>query len=307
MRRLRYRIEYLALSSYAALICALPRTWALRGGEWVGELAWRLRLRREVVLENLAGALPGRSPQELRAIGRASSRNFGRASTEFARVAGRDRTEVSRYVEFEGLDDLRAALSAGNGAVVVTGHIGSWALYFSALACLGVQTALLVGRQSNPMVDRFIHDIPDETMQLIGKGKLAPRHVLRALKGGRAVIFVADQYSRVGAFLPFLGRPARTLTLPGAILARDPTRPLFIMTGKHLGGGKHRVRLVRQPAFTESSTPEQIAAHCNERLGRAVLETPDQYFWHHRRWKMVASHGDLPTQDEVDQIMARSD
>lgn len=306
MRRLRYRIEFLALSAYSALICAIPRPWALRGGEWIGELAWRLGLRRRVVLENLAGALPARSSQELRAIGRASSRNFGRATTEFVRFAGADGARVSRFVEFEGLDELQEALRPGNGAIVVTGHIGSWALYFSALDRLGVPTALLVGRQANPMVDRFIHGIPDRTMRMIGKGKLAPRHILRSLKEGRAVIFVADQYSRVGTFLPFLGRPARTLTLPGAILARDVTRPLFIMVGTHIGGGRHRVRLVPQVPFAASSTPEEIAAHCNEQLGRAILESPEQYFWHHRRWKMLAGHGDLPSQEELDEIMGRS-
>lgn len=307
MRRLRYRIEYLALSSYAAIICALPRAWALRSGEWMGELAWRLRLRRKVVLENLAAALPNRSSRELRAIGRTSSRNFGRATTEFARVAGRDRGELSRYVEFDGLEDLEAALAEGNGALIVTGHIGSWALYFSALACFDVSTALLVGRQSNPMVDRFIHDIPAGSLQLIGKGTLAPRHVLRSLKSGRAVIFVADQYSRVGQFLPFLGRPARTLTLPGAILARDPTRPLFVMAGTHTGHGRHRVRLERQPPPGASCTPEQIARHCNDRLGEAILEAPDQYFWHHRRWKVVAHHENTPSQEELDELMSRSD
>ena len=307
LRRLRYGIEYLALSSYSALIGALPRAWALRSGEWIGELAWRLRLRRKVVLENLSGSFPGRPSQELLDIGRASSRNFGRATTEFARVAGRDRGELDRYVDFEGLDDLRSALAEGNGAVIVTGHIGSWALYFSALACFDVPTALLVGRQSNPMVDRFIHNIPGGALQLIGKGKLAPRHVLRSLKQGRAVIFVADQYSRVGTFLPFLGRPARTLILPGSIVARDRSRPLFIMTGGHTGDGHHRVRLVRQPAPEASATAEQISAFCNERLGDAIASAPDQYFWHHRRWKVVGDHEGTPTQDELDEIMARSD
>lgn len=307
MRRLRYRVEYLALSCYSAVICAMPRSWALRAGEWIGELAWRLRLRRKVVLDNLTAALPGRSRHELCEIGRASSRNFGRATTEFARVAGGDRSVVHHYVEVEGLEQLKAALESGNGALIVTGHIGSWALYFSALALFDVPTALLVGRQSNPMVDRFIHDIPGDAFQLIGKGPLAPRHILRSLKDGRAVIFVADQYSRVGTFLPFLGRPARTLTLPGAILARDPTRALFIMAGQHIGGGRHRVRLLRQPPFDPCCSPEQISKHCNERLGEVIAATPDQYFWHHRRWKVVDSHENTPSQDELDDIMARSD
>lgn len=307
MRRLRFLLEHLALSCYAALVCALPRRWALRSGEWLGELAWLLRLRRSVVLENLNAALPGRSAAALHDIGRRSSRNFGRATTEFARVGGRDRAELDRYVSFDGLDQVEAALEEGNGALIVTGHIGSWALYFSALACYDVPTALLVGRQSNPMVDRFIHEIPGGALQLIGKGTLAPRHVLRALKSGRAVIFVADQYSRVGTFLRFLGRPARTLMLPGAILAKDPSRPLFIMTGRHLGDGTHRVRFARIPPPESPCTAEQIAQRCNDRLGDAILAAPDQYFWHHRRWKVVASHENTPSPEELEQIMARSD
>jgi hypothetical protein len=190
--KLRHHLEYGAVVALAASLRALPRGAALAAGAALGQLGWWLRIRRSVVLANLAQALPAKTDGERRRIAARAARNFGRTVAEFVRFAGSDRRRVGELVHLEGVAELRAALASGTGAIVVTAHLGAWALYVTALAAAGIPSALLVGRQHNPKVQRFILGIPGDAVEFVPKSKGAPRDVLRCLREGRAVVMVAD-------------------------------------------------------------------------------------------------------------------
>src|SRR5690606_10818380 len=136
--------------------------------------------------------------------------------------------------------------------------------------------------------DEFILSIPGDAVRFISKGRTSPREVLRALGDGRAVVMVADQHSGPrGEVAPFLGRPASTLPLPGALAARNHT-PIFLMAGHRVTRGTHLVRLTRlapPPPGDESAVRHAVTVACNQALGAAILAHPDQYFWYHRRWR----------------------
>jgi KDO2-lipid IV(A) lauroyltransferase len=287
--RARYHLEYGSVVVLAALLRALPRAVALRVGAALGQLGWWLRIRRALVLANLAQAFPDTTRSHRRRIAVRAARNFGRTAAEFVRFAGSDRQRVGELVRLEGVGALREALAAGGGAIVVTAHVGAWALYVTALAAAGIPSALLVGRQHNPKVQRFILGIPGEAVYFVPKSKGAPRDIMRCLRDGRAVVMVADHNAgRRGEFAPFLGKVASTLPLPGAIAARHGT-PIFLMAGRRVSPGGHRVEINRLQLphdDDEERLRHGITVACNEALGKVILACPDQYFWYHRRWRV---------------------
>jgi KDO2-lipid IV(A) lauroyltransferase len=284
----RYHLEYGSVVVLAALLRAMPRAVALKIGAALGQLGWWLRIRRRVVLSNLTQVFPSATPRERRRIAVRAARNFGRTAAEFVRFAGSDRERVGELVRVDGIEELRQALAAGGGAIVVTAHLGAWALYVTALAAARIPSALLVGRQHNPKVQRFILGIPGEAVHFVPKSKGAPRDILRCLREGRAVVMVADHRAgRHGELAPFLGRVASTLALPGAIAARHGT-PIFRMAGRRVTVGAHLVELSRVALPVEGDEERrrhEITVACNDALGRAILACPEQYFWYHRRWR----------------------
>jgi KDO2-lipid IV(A) lauroyltransferase len=286
--RARYHLEYGSVVVLAALLRALPRGVALELGAALGQLGWWLRIRRRLVLSNLAQAFPTAAPRERRRIAVRAARNFGRTVAEFVRFAGSDRARVGELVRLEGVEALREALAAGGGAIVVTAHLGAWALYVTALASAGIPSALLVGRQHNPKVQRFILGIPGEAVRFVPKSKGAPRDIMRSLRDGCAVVMVADHNAgRRGEFAPFLGKVASTLPLPGAIAARHRT-PIFVMAGRRVTNAEHRVEITRLSlphGDDEERLRHEITVACNEALGKVLLACPEQYFWYHRRWR----------------------
>lgn len=285
---LRHRLEYAGLVGFAHVLRALPRPLAVEVGAGIGALGWWLGIRRSLVLANLAQALPGLSVREHRRIAVRAATNFGRTTAEFVRFPGADRHRLSELVQLVGVEEVRQALAEGRGAIVVTAHLGSWALYVTALAAAGVPSALIVGKQHNLKVDDFILSIPGDAVRFISKGRTSPREVLRSLHEGRAVVMVADQHSGPrGVVAPFLGRPASTLPLPGAFAARSST-PICLMAGHRVSHGTHLVTLTRlrlQVPDDEAAARMAVTVACNEALGKAILAHPDQYFWYHRRWR----------------------
>lgn len=286
---LRNLIEITALLAIAWPIRALPRSLALRLGAALGTFGWATGIRRSLVLAQLEQAFPHSTPKERLALGRAAARNLGRTVAEFLRFAGRDRKRIAELIELEGLAELRQELAAGQGALLVTAHLGAWALYTTALATAGIPTALLVGKQRNPYVDRLILGIPGDVVRFISKGKQAPRQILECLRDGHAVVMVADHYiSSEAVWAPFLGKNASTLPLPGALIEKR-NLPLFLMRGLRREGGRHHLA-VRRLNVTEGLVGDElrlaVAVLCNEELGKEILACPEQYWWYHNRFKV---------------------
>ncbi len=277
------------MRAIAAGLRALPRSVALALGAALGQIGWWSGIRRRLVLANLAQALPTATPRERRAIAVKAARNFGRTVCEFLRFSGADRRQILDLIRIEGLDVVQAALAEGRGAVLVTPHLGAWALYVTALAAAGVPSALLVGVQRNPKVNQLILAIPGDAVQFISKAKSSPREILKALQANKVMVMVADHYSSdQKVFVPFLGRDAYTLPLPGSLVARHRL-PLLLMAGHRVAAGRHVLRLHRIAVPKRDTVEEmrlEVARQCNAALGEAILEHPEQYFWYHNRWKI---------------------
>lgn len=287
--KIRHWVEYVFALGFCWIFRLLPRTLALQAGALLGQLAWILGIRKKLVMANLDRVFPGLSAAERESLAARSARNFGRTVAEYARLNGNDQNHLDRFVEVEGGGEtLKQALEEGKGALVVTGHLGAWALYMGALRLIDVAPALLVGRHHNVKFDQLILNIPGKNAQFISKGPTAPRHVLKCLKENRAVVMVADQRSSMGLLSPFLGHPAMSLALPGAIIAKHRV-PLFLLDGYRAEGGKHKlvIRKIDIPSGLEGEELRQVVTdRCNEAIGATVLRHPDQYFWYHRRWRI---------------------
>lgn len=287
---LQHRLEYSALVVTAFLLRVMPRRLALLAGAGIGWLGWTLRIRRDVVLSNLAQAFPDLSQRERIRIAARAARNFGRTVTEFLRFGGRDRERTLELVRVQGLEELRAAQSRERGAIIVTGHLGAWALYVAALGMSGIPTALLVGRQRNPKVDAMINSLPGKHVSFVSHGRQAPRELLQNLAAGKAMVMVADQHGGPrGTVAPFFGKETSTLSLPGALVVRQDL-PLFMMAGHRTNEGPHILSLRRLDVPPGNGSDEEtrrlrITTLCNRAIADAVLEHPDQYFWYHRRYR----------------------
>lgn len=294
--RVRNRLEVVLVRALQGVERVLGRRAAGAVVAAAGRLAYRpLGIRRATVEGHLRQAFPDRDEAWVRRTAAAAYAHLGREGLSLLRLYRLGPADVVRETRVvEGLEALRSAVEAGTGAVVVTGHFGNWEIGGAAVAARGIPLDVVAQRQANPLFDRLINDARSRLgMRVIYRGR-ATKETLRSLREGRVVAFVADQDARrAGVFVPFLGRQASTFRGP-AVLALRSGAPLFIATAIRTEDGRHDVR-IRSVPMPEEGDPEErteaLTARHASALEEAVRAHPEQYLWHHRRWKTAPPEG----------------
>jgi len=268
------------------------RSALLALGAVVAWLAWTLRIRRVVVLDNLRLAFPERSGAERRAIARATYRNLGRMAAEFLLLRRLGREELDRIFVYEGWERFEAARALGKGVIACTAHFGNFEVLAAAHNLRGVPITIIsrkMGRaRANDLWRRAraragVEDLVVEKGETLGAAR-------RALARGRVLGYVIDQNQplRRAVFPTFFGVPAATSPTPAVLAARTGAAVIFALAIP-LGDGRHRV-VIEGPLRLEATGDRRrdvlaFMQDLNDRLERRVRAHPEQWYWLHRRWK----------------------
>jgi len=289
-RRAKHAAEYVLFRALSRLLRVLPERWALSAGAALGQVAGSVaRLRRRDADANLRVAFPDRSPAWRDRVARASYRHLGREAVAVFRLADADPEEVVGRTEIEGLEEVRATLARGVGAVLVTGHLGNWEIGGAALAARGIPVDAVSKAMANRRFDADLVATRERLGLTVVDMAEAPRAMLRTLRRGRVAALVADQNARGGSvFVPFFDKPAFTARGP-ALFALRADVPLFLGVCVRVGRRPtYRVSLRRIDVDRTGDLDEDVlrltAAHV-QALEEAVRTAPEQYFWQHKRWK----------------------
>jgi KDO2-lipid IV(A) lauroyltransferase len=257
----------------------------------LGGLAYRLGWRRRVVCDQLGHSFPDRDEAWIEETAKACFRHVGREwlSVPYFSKHGLDEVR-DRIVKFDGRDVLAAAYDEGRGVVIVSGHFGNWELAGSALAAFGYPVDAVMQGLTNPQVDRFVQALRRRNgMGLIDRAGAWDR-LTGSLAARRLVAFVADQDAREkGVFVPFFGKPASTNRAP-ALLALRNGAPFLVGGAHRVGPQQYHAWLVRIDPPVGVEVKDQVYDMTKRwiaELERRVRLYPEQYFWHHKRWKSV--------------------
>lgn len=294
---LAHHAEYWALRGAIGALESQPWARAARMGAAIGGLGYRpLGIRRAVVEEQIRMAFPEMSAAEVLATARGAYRHLGRNVAEVALIP-RIGTQgvLDLFTEVEGWDLMESAIAAGRGLVMVTGHLGNAELAGSYVAARGVSTYAIARRQANPLFDRYVTEMRERIGMHVIMDSEAVRQTTRMLKSGNLVAFLADQGLRgmASTFVPFFGRPAKTPRGP-AVFAIRRGAPVLVASSMRLPSGTFRFR-VDPVAVDQTGDRERdidtVVARYTAVLEQHIRRAPEQYFWHHRRWKRQPPEG----------------
>ncbi len=285
-----HRLEYGALRGVLGVL----KLAGFRGGgaigERIGALGYRpLGIRRGVVERQIAAAL-GVAPGEVKRIARAAYAHLGRTTIETALLPDFSRQAILDLFErVDGWDMVEERLARGHGLIVVTGHLGNWELGGAYLAARGLPVDAVARAMANPIFDGYLTRTRERVGMHVVHDADAVRRVPRALRSGRAVAFLVDQgvIGLASTWVPFFGRFAKTPRGP-AVFALRLDAPIVFGAAVRQPSGRYALTFegidVARTGDLDTDV-DAIVARYTAVLERFVSAAPEQYFWHHRRWK----------------------
>ncbi|MSP42938.1 MAG: lauroyl acyltransferase [Alphaproteobacteria bacterium] len=288
-RRLRRAAEAALMRGLMALLRRLSVERASAMGGAIGRaIGPHLRVTRHAV-RNLRACFPEKTGAEIDGIVTSMWDNLGRTAFEYAHLGQFRFNEPGSHAEIRGMQYVDQVITAGQGAIFVSGHFANWELLALALVRHHVPVMAVYRAASNPLADEIITALRNEagTPHLAPKGPAGARMLLNWIKERKFVAMLADQKMNDGVEAPFFSRPA--MCPPAAAqLALRYGCPIVFATIRRTHGA-HFVIEVQEPFYISRGADRaqdirEGVIEINRRLETFIRAHPAQWLWLHRRW-----------------------
>jgi KDO2-lipid IV(A) lauroyltransferase len=250
-----------------------------------------VRLRSDVVDENLRNTFPDLSETERRRLARQMWEHLLLMVGEIAHAPRKiHRANWRDHISFRGRREIVRCLIDPRPTVLVTGHIGNFELGGFATGLLGFPSFTVARTLDNPYLDRYLNSFRGANGQFILPKQGSSAQVQAVLARGGVLSLLGDQHAGPkGCWVDFLGRPA-SCHKAIALFPMTSGAPLLACATTRAGGPlKFRISLLG--ALDPATSPEAVSSVSdvtqwyNNRLEDAIRIAPEQYWWVHRRWK----------------------
>lgn len=297
-RRWAIYLGYLAVWEGAA---RMPDPLAWRLADPAGDLWYVLgsRRQRHRVRANLARVVRHADRRQADALVRAAYRSYARYWLDAFRAHRLDPDEVMARTSDEGCDRIDELLSGGRGAILATGHLGSWDIgaFFSRRRGwhLTVVAEVVEPRRLFQRFVRLRRQLGADVVPLLRGQDVLGRLERVVNDGGLATLLADRDLTGSGPVVELFGEACRLPAGP-AVLARRTGRPVAV--GAFFTTPRGWRAVVHEPltiAHLDVVGGTQAVAHALEDL---IREDPAQWHLFVPNW-LVDREPDHPAVDGV--------
>ncbi len=288
--------DYAVYLLVRVIVCVLQALSYGAARQVAAGLAWLLyyidRRHRLVADDNLQRAFPGQyTDAERDVLVRSVYRHFCCLLIDIVHTPRRLNPATWRaHVEMSDVRLLLQRLLSHRPLLMVTGHFGNWEVGGYVLGLLGFRTWAIARELDNPYLDHFLRRFRERTGQgLIAKNGEVHK-MIAVLDNNGVLATLGDQDAgQRGMFVEFFGRPASTHKAV-ALLALEHRVPMLVI-GVRKVAEPMRYRIVIEDHILPEeydgrpNAVREMTQRFTAALERVVRQSPEQYFWLHRRWK----------------------
>jgi len=268
----------------------LPLNHALGGA--LGWLAWLLPTRMARIARiNIELCFPEQSRGWRRSVVRRSLMEMGKALTEAPWLWRANPDRLRSLGAYPAVCDPAGRRPEGQALFLITPHLGSWEFGGLHTATYGPMTTLY-SPLPIPAIDRWIRDARASTgAQLAPATREGLRQLRAARDRGEMIGMLPDQSPRraTGAFAPFFGHPALTMTLLPRLLRGRDDRVVFVFAERLPRGRGFRYHELEAGPEIADPDPRRAAAEINRLVEALVRQCPEQYNWVYKRFRPAPS------------------
>lgn len=265
-----------------------------------------IRYRSDVVMINLSRSFPDKKYKEIRKIYDDFYRHFGEIVAETIWFGGSsyERLRKSGIVKVLNVEETNRIYAESKSMTVLSTHCGNWELlggYLGYETDSGVRNLIkeeeitvVYKKLSNEVADRVFALNRVSPLEAVGtKCEVESRNMLRyAIRHAgerRVYIYPTDQspYTKTGRFMigDFMSQP--TYAMMGSVgVACKMGHAVMYMKMKRTGRGHYEMSLVPICEDASKMSAEDIMRKYYDLLEEEIRETPANWLWSHKRWKL---------------------
>ncbi|WP_269500221.1 lipid A biosynthesis lauroyl acyltransferase [Castellaniella sp. S9] len=273
------------ISGLLRVLSTLPYGLVARVGEALGFLLYLIPGKRRHILDtNLRLCFPEQTEQQRKRLARTSFQHVIRGYLE-------------RGVQWYGSAEAITSLVELDSAIDLQDHYDQPTI-FLGFHFVAIEAACMYYSILHPVASIYT-PMSDGAADAISRGQRArfgtmmiPRHgsardILEVLKSGKPIMLAADMDFglRDSVFVPFFGVQACTLTAVSRLARLSGARVVPFISEVLPGYRGYKLRIYPALPTFPSGDSRADALAMNQFLEARIRETPDQYYWVHRRFK----------------------
>ena len=290
--RLKSLAEYLALQLVLSCVQVLSIDTCARicrGMAWL--VSDVIKFRRKVIDANILGVYPDMPQDKRNDMSREMWYHLLLMGCEIAQAPRKIHdSNWRKYVYIRDKVQMTNYLIDYRPLVAVSGHIGNFEMGGYVTGLLGMPSFTVARRMDNPFLNQFINRFREFNGQFILPKDGSATAIQEVLDSGGILTLLGDQHAGTkGCWIDFLGRPAACHKAI-ALFTLSGNAPMMVTYCTHTERPMHfeiGCTGVADPLDMEEELKDvkKLTQWYNDRIGQAIYDCPDQFWWVHRRWK----------------------
>ncbi|MDF1813544.1 MAG: lysophospholipid acyltransferase family protein [Verrucomicrobiales bacterium] len=292
-KKLRYKLEFIALYTLTKVIPALPEGVAHSLGVTLGKLAYRFDKRgRATALENLTLIFgKEKSKIEIECIAQMSYRSFAKTVIDQLRSP---KITADNYLEFVDLvmEDPQAMEDAAEaGAIWVTPHYSNFEWIALIMGFRGCSFTIVAQDFKNESLTEMYKANREVSGHNVIPQKNALFALLRSLKRGGHAAFLTDlavKPSKTAAVIECFGKKV-SVTAIHAELQKRTGLPVIPGICIPLEDGRYEMHGFKPLIFGPDDSSDTIAQACWDVFEPIIRENPAPWLWMYKHFRFLPS------------------
>ncbi|MBN2647886.1 MAG: lysophospholipid acyltransferase family protein [Thiotrichales bacterium] len=266
----------------------MPMRWIsalAKGLGWL--LFWIPNPMRKVAQANLRAVYPTLSSRQQRQRLKSVLQHNAQSILELGPMWYWPQSKLVGVIrEVHGQDYLQQAYARGKGVLLLGPHIGNWELA-GIYAAIHYPTTIMYRPPNLPGLDPVMrHARTRFGSSLVATDLRGLRQLIQALHANQVSALLPDQDAgKNGVHAPFMGIPARTMTLVSKLLQKTEAECLMLIAVRHPQGGFVVHLLPTDRAALASPDSVEAACALNQAVEHCIALAPGQYLWTYRRFR----------------------
>jgi len=297
-KRVRYRLEWLALRLAVKLVPLLPRRGCFYLARFLGMLMSIFdRHRYGVALNNLEVAFGNQLLiQQRRKIARESFEHFARTMLDLLWSPRLTRENFSRYIELENFDEIARGPVPERSVMIACYHYSNFEWLSLACGFLDLKGTIIAQEFKNSLLDPIFRKLREQSgHELIPRERALVRlyKVLRR-KGRTALLVDLTVPPSQGAVAIDCFGLKTSVTSAHAWLHEQTGVPIVPAHCEPLSNGRYRLVFHPKINNTTGMTHQQIAQACWNSFEPYLLKNPAPWLWMYKHWRYLPTKPDRP-------------